>query len=305
MNIIALILTLIFCFLVLALPRKYATLPFLICLLYLPRDPGIEIGGLHLFSNNILVIFGILRLIIRGEFYLRETDNIILFIILWTAVGFTANFLLWGTIVSTTGGASISRYILTCLGLYIYFKSVIRSYDDIIATIKLLPLFFVPVALSMLWESRAGQNIFSLLGNVTGDEIRNGKFRCQGPFKGNILAGMFGATVMPLIAAMWFQKSYRKIWCIVGLVSSFIIVITSVSSGAITSLVMEIIAFGFWHLRNQMHMFRRGLIAILIGLMLMMKAPVWYLSARLSDFVGGDGWHRARILDLAFGPTFP
>ena len=30
-----------------------------------------------------------------------------------------------------------------------------------------------------------------------------------------------------------------------------------------------------------------------------MKAPVWYLIARLSEIVGGTGWHRAELIDQA------
>ena len=39
--------------------------------------------------------------------------------------------------------------------------------------------------------------------------------------------------------------------------------------------------------------------------MITMKAPVWYLFAKLSDFSGhGTGWHRARLLEVAFGIRF-
>jgi hypothetical protein len=35
-----------------------------------------------------------------------------------------------------------------------------------------------------------------------------------------------------------------------------------------------------------------------------MKAPIWYLFAKLSDATGGTGWHRAFLLDQAFGKCF-
>jgi hypothetical protein len=32
-----------------------------------------------------------------------------------------------------------------------------------------------------------------------------------------------------------------------------------------------------------------------------MKAPVWYLPAKISSLTGGDGWHRSYLMDTAFG----
>jgi hypothetical protein len=32
----------------------------------------------------------------------------------------------------------------------------------------------------------------------------------------------------------------------------------------------------------------------------LMKAPVWYLLARMGDVTGGDGWHRAFLLEVSF-----
>jgi hypothetical protein len=35
-------------------------------------------------------------------------------------------------------------------------------------------------------------------------------------------------------------------------------------------------------------------------LALSMKAPVWYVLAKISSLTGGDGWHRGALLDVAF-----
>jgi hypothetical protein len=32
----------------------------------------------------------------------------------------------------------------------------------------------------------------------------------------------------------------------------------------------------------------------------MMKAPIWYLIARVSNITGGTGWHRSYLIDVAF-----
>jgi hypothetical protein len=33
---------------------------------------------------------------------------------------------------------------------------------------------------------------------------------------------------------------------------------------------------------------------------LIMKAPIWYLVAKVSSFSGGDGWHRSYLMDISF-----
>jgi hypothetical protein len=189
--------------------------------------------------------------------------------------------------------------------LFFYFKSIFKSYDDIVFTCKMLPFIILPVACMMIHESLTGRNIFSFFGDVPViSDIRDGRFRCQGPFSHPILAGTFGATAFPLIAVLWFQKDYKKIWVILGVLCSGIIAFTAGSSGAFMTLLLENVAFGFWFFRNQMRWVRRGIVAMLIGLALVMKAPIWYLFARLSDTTGGTGWHRAYLLDQAFGRYF-
>jgi hypothetical protein len=45
---------------------------------------------------------------------------------------------------------------------------------------------------------------------------------------------------------------------------------------------------------------RLTLLSALVLMALVMKAPIWYLPAKLSAFTGGDGWHRSYLVDAAF-----
>jgi hypothetical protein len=243
-----------------------------------------------------------IRLIIKKECFPYDSEKITRYIVLWAVVGFIAYTLLHGFNRDLVFKISL---IYDSIMLYLYFKSIFTSLDDIIFTCKILPFIILPIAGLMIYESRAGHNVFSVFSGVPEiSDIRNGRFRCQGPFSHPILAGTFGATCFPLIAALWFQKGYKKIWVILGVICSAIIALTAGSSGAFMTLLMEIIAFGFWFFRHQMRWVRRGIVAMIIGLALVMKAPIWYLFAKLSDTTGGTGWHRAYLLDMAFGKYF-
>jgi hypothetical protein len=302
MNPVYMVLTGIFAVLILTLPRPYAAVPFLLCTLYVTWDQMIQIAGQHCNCGFILVIFGALRLMLRNEFYPQETDRITLFIILLAITDLVTDFFLNGL----SGDTVRIRAIITVAGLYFYFKSVIRDYDDILNVLKLLPLLVAPIALLMVGEHFTGHNIFGQLGGVSAQSaIRYGKIRCQGPFSHPILAGTFGATIMPAMVALWFQPGFKKTWCIIGAVASLVITVTAGSSGALTTFMLETIGFALWYSRHRMHWVRRGLAALVIVLAVTMKAPIWYLIARLSDLSGhGTGWHRARLLDVAFGQYF-
>jgi hypothetical protein len=54
-----------------------------------------------------------------------------------------------------------------------------------------------------------------------------------------------------------------------------------------------------WPLRRNMRLIRRGAIVALICLNFVMKAPVWFVLARVDVFSGSTGYHRALLIDSA------
>jgi hypothetical protein len=65
------------------------------------------------------------------------------------------------------------------------------------------------------------------------------------------------------------------------------------------SLLAVMVGFGLWFFRTQMRLFRWGLLLLLVSLELVMEADVWWVIARLSNLVGGTGWHRSFLIDQA------
>lgn len=61
-----------------------------------------------------------------------------------------------------------------------------------------------------------------------------------------------------------------------------------------------ILGWALWPMRRAMRLVRWGLLATLVMLAMIMNAPIWYVLARISDITGGDGYHRAVLLDIAF-----
>jgi hypothetical protein len=72
------------------------------------------------------------------------------------------------------------------------------------------------------------------------------------------------------------------------------------AGGAASGAAMGLLGWLFWSARTKMRKVRWGIVTVIIALALVMKAPIWYLLARVSEITGGDGWHRAYLIDISF-----
>ena len=144
------------------------------------------------------------------------------------------------------------------------------------------------------------RNVFSVFGGVPEiTVVREGKLRCQGAFAHPILAGTYAATCFPLFVALWFQSGRNKLRAAVGACCAAVATVAASSSGALLALISVCIGFGLWPLRFQMRWIRRGIVFLVIVLALVMKAPVWYSIAKISEITGGTGWWRSYMIDQA------
>jgi hypothetical protein len=149
----------------------------------------------------------------------------------------------------------------------------------------------------MLYEHYKVENVFALLmGGKVVPDIRNGNVRCHGVFAQVIIASTFGGTLVPLFIWLWIGAKARMA-AVVGLISSVIITITASSSTGISAAAAGVGALCLWPLRKHTRWMLWGLAAVILGLAMVMKAPVWFIMSRV-DFVGGStGWDRANLID--------
>jgi hypothetical protein len=287
----AIILTIIFIFL---LPRKYAVVPFLIAGILIPMNVNVVIFGFNFYSYRLLILAGLSRLIVRRERYPDTMNSLDKVIVYWIFAESIAYILVWRHV-----GAIINRagYLFTVLGIYIFLRSVIRTREDIVLVIKVLAVVVVLVAPIMWYEHVTQRNPFAMLGAREFSSLRDARVRAQGPFAYSIIAGTFGAVLVPLFIGLWWYRPRSWFLSAIGIVSSMVMMITSSSSTPVISVPAGILALSMWPLRKKMRMVRRGIVATLIGLHLVMKAPVWFLISRVSEVLGGSGYHRAMLID--------
>jgi len=281
---------------ILCASRQSAVRAVLVTAAFIPLGQQVLIFGLHFYFLRLLVLAGAVRIVTRHEtvdFRLVRIDKLFL---CWVLAGFVCG-LLRGPSAETFG------IVYDSVGVYFLIRILTRDGQDILAHVRCLAFIGIAMAAFMLYEQLTHYDLFHVLGGVPAIAVQRGdRFRCRGPFRHPILAGTFGATLLPLMVGLLLQKTERtKRLAWIGIVACSIITVASASSGPLMSYASALAGFGLWPMRDKMRFVRRGMVAAIICFALTMNAPVWYLIAKVSDLVGGGGWHRAYLIDQAVG----
>lgn len=294
-NLTALVFTVIMGIFLLFLPRRLAIIPVVVTACYITMGQVVNIASLNFTLIRLIILVGWIRLLVRGELAAFRVNRIDCGIILWSVTSAMIY-----TIFSQSSVAFINQlgFLYNTLGIYFLFRCLIRDMNEVVLVVKALTIIIVPLALAMLLETLTQRNLFAVLGGVAEySEIREGKLRAQGAFSHPILAGTFGATLIPLFVGLW-QANRRFSFCTtIGIVAASLITVTSSSSGPLLTYLCGLTALAAWVLRHQMRVVRWCIVAGFALLHLVMNAPVWFLIARLSKVTGGTGWHRAELID--------
>lgn len=285
--------------LILVLPRKYVIVPFLLCTFLVPLGQQVVLGGVHWLVCRILVLAGLLRLIamkfnlkgslISGGF--NSVDQAFFGCALFQAVAVTLLYMQSQALINQLG------FLIDWLGTYFLLRCLIRDRNDIYIALKALAVVTVVLGIFMVREQYTLQNAFGVLGGVQSvPDIREGKIRSQGVFQHALMAGTFAGTLLPLFIMLW-KSGKSKVMAAVGLVGSTVMTITSQSSTPLLAYVAGILGICLWPIRKKMRMVRWGIVITLIGLALVMKAPVWFVIAHIDLTGGSSGYHRAELVD--------
>ena len=304
LNPAVLILVLIAGVLICVWPRKKAIVAFLAASILVPMDQVLLIGPAHFPMLRLLILFGIIRMVREMRSSKRQIlaggmnkiDIVFILFTLVTAVN--------GVLLFQESGAAVYQLgvIYTSFGVYFLLRSLIRDEQDVIRTIQAFAGISAVIAVIMIYERISGHNPYALLGGANAAAYanlmaRDDKFRAIGCFSHPILAGTFGAILVPLFIGLWWKaKKYRAI-AVVGIVSSTVMTITCNSSTPVLGYAAGVLALCLWPLRRKMRLVRWGILLTVISLHLAMKAPVWHLIARIDVTGGSSSWHRFMLVD--------
>jgi len=285
--------------LMLGLPRKYAVSVFVAATLLIPMDQVFVIGALHFQTPRILIALGWIRLLmtkssVKGGFLpygLTMIDKVVALCVFFNALDFV---LLWREMDAVTNQLGS---VYSILGTYFLLRFFIRNEEDVLRTIRTLAYVAVPLALMMTSEFVTEHSSLAFLGGGMRSHLirREHGIRAMASFQHPITAGVFGAITFPLFVGLWWKK--ERFAAVVGNIASIMIVFTSTSSTGVSAYAAAIIAFCCWPLRKSMQVVRRAIVACLIILHLIMKAPVWALIGHMDIIGGSDSWHREYVVD--------
>jgi hypothetical protein len=294
-----LVIILIVIALILTLPRKYMVVVFVLGIFSIPLGQQVYAAGVHWLAGRLITLAGLLRVTMLNSSSRRNLlvggfnsmDRVFFACVICQAVSFVLLYLNAAAVIYEFG------FLIDFLAAYLVVRVMIQDEADIYRTLKCLAVITVILAIGTVWEQMALQNVFGLLGGTQAvPTIREGKIRSQGVFQHALTAGSFAATSLPLYLMLW-KNGKSRVMAAAGLAACTVMTICSNSSTPLLAWVAGLGAVCLWPIRKQMRTLRRILVITLIALHLAMKAPVWFLIARIDLTGSSSGYHRAELVD--------
>ena len=287
---------LVVCVLVLALPRGKAIVPFLVAYFTIPAGQVVVLGGLHFTALRILVLVALVR---RASFKKREKypagfcamDAAVILWSISTVLVFWLEFMEVPAVIAGLGT------LVDLLGGYFAIRFLLPDGQAMRRAFRTLAVICVIQGACMINEQITGFNVFGLAGGIsTHAAVRDGRIRAAGSL-GALTAGPFGGVLIPVFLCLWSDRRSRLL-AYAGLAGATAMVITSTSSTSWMALGGSLLGILFWPLRMHMRRIRWGLVIMLVGLHLVMKAPVWALIARVDLTGSSSGYQRYSLVDM-------
>jgi hypothetical protein len=284
--------------LILLLARKYVILPVFCMMFLVPGGEQLFVGGVHLYIFRIVILVGMFRMLwakstSQTPILSGGINSIDWAFILCTICEACAVVLLFA---SSSALINQFGFLVDYLGGYFLLRFLIRDEDDIYRTVKCLAFLALIVGACMVMENVTLHNVFASIGGQAIPEIRDGRVRSQGPFEQELMAGAFGATLLPLCLLLW-KNERAKTAATCGLVGAVLMTWTSNSSTSLLSFGAGILAILFWPIRKKMRTVRWGIVIGLVALQVVMKAPIWYVIAHIDLTGGSSSYHRAELIN--------
>jgi hypothetical protein len=281
--------------LILALSRKKAITAFILAFFTIPVGQVLVLGGVHLTMHQILIFAVLGRMAaFRGSSEKRFAGGFTSFdklVVTWALVAlivFSLEFMDMQAVIKGLGDLVIS------LGGYLAVRFLIPDRAAVVRAVKALALVCVIQGVCMVSEQFTHQNVFSFAG-ANPPTMREGHTRSEGAM-GTLYGGAMAGVLIPFFLWLWTEKKERMAAC-AGLAGATAMVLASHASTSWMAYGASLFGLAFWPLRKYMRLVRWGLVALLVGLHLVMKGPVWSLIAKIDLTGGSSSYHRYYLVD--------
>jgi hypothetical protein len=282
------------------LPRHKAIAPFLAASILIPFDQVLLIGPFHFMMLRVVILFGMWRLLTSKDKVfsggMNNIDRAVILLTVFTAITWVLLWQKWAALNFQLGE------IYTVFGVYFVLRFLIRDRDDVELTIRTFAYIAAVIGVIMAYEQATGWNPYALLGGAQASFFeaamrREDRFRATGCFLHPILAGTFGAVLLPVFFGLWRTAKQHRGIAIMGMIASTIMTVASNSSTPVLGFAAGIFAICMWPLRNWMRPIRWAISLTLISLHMVMNAPVWQLITRVDIVGGSSSEHRYQLIN--------
>lgn len=279
--------------------RRTALYAFLFSTFLIPAGQQMLLGGVHVFVYRMIVVVGWARVLSAprlpgGGLFSRNgrrLDRIFLLYVILHVIAFLLLNPDMGAVTNQIG------FIWDYIGGYFVLRHLIQDEQDVTSMSKCFALLAAILAICMVGEQMTGQNIFGALGGVRAiSQVREGRIRSEAVFQHAILAGSFGATLLPMMFWLW-KEGRAKFSGVIGLAGCTVMVLTSACSTPLAAYAAGWVSLAFWPMRRYMRTFRWALGIGLLALHFTMNAPVWALIQRIDVVQGSSSYHRYQLVD--------
>jgi hypothetical protein len=284
--------------LIFALPRGKAIVPFLLAFFTIPVGQVVVLGGFHFTGLRILILASFVRALCSrkssAEGKVLGAFSPLYWVAAWAVSAAIVVSLQWMNMqaaINALGG------LVDTLGGYLAVRFLVPDGEAVRRTIKVLAVVCAINGVCMINEKINHINVFGLLGGIPAEvTVRDGTIRACGVM-GYIWAGTLGGVLIPLFLWLWTEGKSRMVAC-AGLVGATAMTLASSSSTSLLAFGGSLLGLCCWPLRKQMRLVRWGFASALVGLHLVMKAPVWALIARIDLTGSSSGDHRYHLVDM-------
>jgi hypothetical protein len=279
---------------VLFAPRRWALLAILVGVFFLTQGHAVNLAGLAIFPIRFLAVAAFARVLLRREFTWSQLNKID-----WAVlIAYNYSALVW-ILRSQETAAEQFAFAIDPTVCYLALRGLVAKVEDLRWLLRAFAPLLVPFTALVVLERVTGQTSFDLVGANWQLYVREGITRSSGAFRHASLLGSVAAAFLALYVGLWGRHDDRKYAALGGTLCAALIVLSN-SGGPLTSALVAMAGWLLWPLRDRMHVVRRVLLAVLVLLIVFMKAPIWYLPFKVSAIVGGGGYHRGLLMESAW-----
>jgi len=294
----------IFAILAMTLRPYYALAVYMTTLLWYPNYLTVSIGTIDITAGRIVASALLLRCLaqsqIRSRFVWSRLDT-------WV----TLSMVVYVGAYCITQPSELtlenrSGFLIDTWFAYMVARFIVTERSGLVTTIKGIAISLALLAILGVAESVSGWRPFTLLCPDSAAFIhlmtyttRWGLNRAVGPFGHSILFGSCLAMFLPLVYYLRYQKDRWQVWAYIVSVVVFIGALSSMSSGPWVMVIAVIFCLA---MEKHTAWIKPALIGFGLSCILIEVAsnrPFYHVIFDYMDPVGGSGWHRAKLIDLA------